>query len=121
MAVAADVAVEPEARLAAAALLAVVGPTVVAPSVESAALAAVLVVRLAVAAPLAVLGPKVVRGLPLPKSVRQWSSPSADDLEDLQAAVPASASPERVVLGTRTASGMVLSLRAERKSSPILQ
>ena len=121
VAVLADVVADLEAHPVGAALWVAVGPTVVDPSAELAALAVVLVVHLVVAAPLAALGPKACPGRPRPKGVRWYSSPSADDLEGFQAAVPASASPEWVVLETRTASGMVLWTRAEHARSPILQ
>ena len=99
----ADVAVDPEAHPVAAALEVAEEPKAVALSVESAALVVVPMGCPAVVIPRALMGHTVCLGHQLPKDVRLNSSPSADDPEDLQAAVPASASQERVALETHAA------------------
>ena len=75
----------------------------------------------AAVAPRVASGPMVCPDHRLPKDVRLNSSPSADDPEDLQAAVPALAFHESEMPEAQTASDTVLWTRVEHKSSPILQ
>ena len=104
----ADEAVDLEARLVAVALEVAEGPKAAEPSVESAALVVAPRGCPAVVASRVAPGPMVRPGRQRPKDVRLKSSPSADDPEDLQAAVPASTFLESVKPGAQTASGRVL-------------
>ena len=117
----ADAVVVLEARPVAVALEVAEEPEAAVHLAESAALVVVPMGCPAAAGPRVVVEPTVRLDHQRPKDVRLNFSPSADDPEDLQAAVPASVFHESEMPEAQTASGAVLWTRVEHRSSPILQ